>query len=283
VEHFADAAEETEAVIEIFRVGPNERPPLAACDRYEYFVALRGRAAFASVGSARELGPAEAAFVLPGEPRAIRGTGSRLSAACRTSARVARISIPSSWAEGGQRARLTESLAERPAGERSALVLGADCFSSFVRKTESLLAENADVSPSLRGSIAESLFLDLSLDLLQDRGERRAEDAPYWLRRACAAMSTRKNLLAGSERLAELAGKSREHVIRQMRRYYGMTPTQFVNELRLRTASGLLIDSDRPVLDIGYSLGFQNPSYFAQLFKEKFGMSPTRFRAVRRR
>jgi AraC-like DNA-binding protein len=235
------------------------------------------------MGRARVFGPADAALVLPGELRALRGAGSPTVVSSGGGSRIVRLSFPAAWAAAGQRAWLVGSLATRSAEERSTLVLGADAFTSLVRKIEGLVSDDGGVSASLRGTLAESLFLDLSLELLRDEGERRGENAPHWLRTACASMESRKNLRAGGERLAELSGKSQEHVIRQMRRYYGMTPTQYINELRLRTASRLLLESDRPVLDIGYSLGFQNPSYFAQLFKEKFGMPPTRFRAVRRR
>lgn len=277
------ADERTDLTLEVRQLGPSERPPLTPSDRYEFFVAIRGRATFAAVGRARTFGPADAAFVLPGEPFALRGADARSSGTVHVGAWIVRLSFSSIWAAEGQRAWLVDSLAARPAEERSTLVLGAESFSAFVRKLDGLLKESETVPPPLRGPLAESLFLDLALELLRDEGERRGENAPHWLRSACASMESRKNLRAGGERLAELSGKSKEHVIRQMRRYYGMTPTQYINEIRLRTASRLLVDSDRPVLDIGYSLGFQNPSYFAQLFKEKYGMPPTRFRAVRRR
>lgn len=267
--------------LHIERVDALARPPLSRGDRYEFFVALAGRASLAALGCARIFAPPGAAFVLPGEPRSLRGAGQ--SGSSVTGARVMRIAFTDAWATERQRACLVSALVARPAEERVALALGAEVFSSLVRKVEGHAAGDGCADEPLRESLAESLFLDLSLDLLRDEGERRGENAPQWLRAACASMESRKNLLAGSERLAELSGKSREHVIRQMRRYYGLTPTEYVNELRLRTASRLLVESDRPVLDIGYSLGFQNPSYFAQLFKEKFGMPPTRFRAVRRR
>ncbi len=263
------------------RVDAQYRPPLAPSDRYEFLVAVRGRASFAAAGRARVFGPPDAAFVVPGEARALRGIlrpGPSVS-----EARVARISFSVAWASESERAWLVAALAARPPAERTALVLGSEAFTSFARKLEGHGAMDRPVAEPLAVPLAESLFLDLSIELLRDAEERRGENAPHWLRTACASMERRKNLRAGGERLAELSGKSREHVIRQMRRYYGMTPTQFVNELRLRAASRLLVESDRPVLDIGYSLGFQNPSYFAQLFKEKFGMPPTRFRAVRRR
>ncbi len=262
-------------------VGAQRRPPMAPVDRYEFLVAMRGRASFAAAGRARVFGPPDAAFVIPGEPRALRAlAGPGCSGG---DARVARVSFSPSWASAAERAWLVASLAARPPAERTALVLGSEAFASFARKIEGHGAMDGPVAEPLMVPLAESLFLDLAIELLRDDEERRGENAPHWLRTACASMERRKNLRAGGERLVELAGKSREHVIRQMRRYYGMTPTQFVNELRLRTASRLLVESDQPVLDIGYSLGFQNPSYFAQLFKEKFGMPPTRFRAVRRR
>lgn len=276
------AARGTGIELELRQVGPQERPPLSSGKRYEFLVALNGRASLAAMGRARVFNPPDAALVLPGERWSLRGSGQSRAAG----ARVARLSFTDSWAAEGQHAWLVRALADRTIQDRMNLGLGTEAFASLVRKIEGYAAGNGGPTDTLRGPLrgplAESLFLDLSLEFLREDEERREESVPHWLRAACASMESRKNLLAGGGRLAELSGKSREHVIRQMRRYYGMTPTQYVNELRLRTASRLLVESDRPVLDIGYSLGFQNPSYFAQLFKEKFGMPPTRFRAVRR-
>jgi len=51
-----------------------------------------------------------------------------------------------------------------------------------------------------------------------------------------------------------------------------------LNELRLAEAARLLRDTDGAVAEIGYAVGFQNPSHFGRAFRERFGISPTGWR-----
>lgn len=254
-------------------IAPADSPPIRRAERWEFVVIAAGRAELFAAGRARTLQAGFGAVFLPGEARALGGDR-------RADAVAVVLSFGEGWAAAPHRLPLIESLAARPAADRAERDLGSDLLASLDRKERT--AREAEAESGLGEAVLESLFLDLALEFLRTDEERRAGRAPAWLRRACAAMERGKNLRRGGSRLAELAGKSPEHVIRQMRRYYDKTPTQFVNELRLRRATELLALSEKPVLDISYSLGFENPSYFSQLFKERYGMPPSRFRAGRR-
>lgn len=51
-----------------------------------------------------------------------------------------------------------------------------------------------------------------------------------------------------------------------------------LNELRLAEAARLLRDTDGAVAEIGYAVGFQNPSHFGRAFRERYGVSPSGWR-----
>lgn len=53
-----------------------------------------------------------------------------------------------------------------------------------------------------------------------------------------------------------------------------------LNELRLTEAARLLKETRGNVSEIAYAVGFQNPSHFGRAFREKYGESPTDFRAA---
>lgn len=252
------------------RIDPADASPARRAERREFVFLAEGAAMLCFRGRFFPMERGCTALVLPGESRAVRG-GNRSGAVCRI------LSFDDEWALGAGNGAIALRLDSLDAAVRRGRRLGAEVLASVERKA--LAAGDGGRSGLLRAALLESLFLELSLELLRSEEDRRGQDAPWWLRRACGAMERGKNLRLGPSRLAELAGKSPEHVIRQMRRYYGTTPTRYVNELRLRRASDLLVDSGRPVLDISYSLGFENPSYFSRLFKEKYGMTPSRFRA----
>ena len=53
---------------------------------------------------------------------------------------------------------------------------------------------------------------------------------------------------------------------------------QHINFLRIEQASRLLRETDRAVMDIALSVGFENFSYFIKRFREVFGCTPSQYR-----
>lgn len=117
------------------------------------------------------------------------------------------------------------------------------------------------------------LLCDIFSDYFENSAEADSE-IPFWLENAYRKMRDPKNFIAGKDRLFELAGKTREHTTRCVKKYYGTTPTDYVNELRLSYAANLLLSSNLNVTDVCYECGFQNVSWFYNEFTKRFGMSP---------
>lgn len=59
----------------------------------------------------------------------------------------------------------------------------------------------------------------------------------------------------------------------------GITPTQYLNKLRINYACTLLASSAMPIKVIALSCGFEDPYYFSRLFKSIMKMSPAQWRA----
>ena len=53
--------------------------------------------------------------------------------------------------------------------------------------------------------------------------------------------------------------------------------TDFINSYKLKKAIDLIKMSDRPISDIAFSVGFNDPKYFSRIFKKIYGMTPTEF------
>ena len=126
---------------------------------------------------------------------------------------------------------------------------------------------------------AEGITLLAELIVLFTVGSGNTNIVPFWLRKACDAMYQSENLVVGIPRLVELSGKTQEHVTRSMRKYMGQTPSAFINAIRLERVAEALIATDRPIFDVMLDVGFQNASHFNKLFKEKYHMSPRKYRA----
>ena len=62
-----------------------------------------------------------------------------------------------------------------------------------------------------------------------------------------------------------------------------MPPAEFVLQERMRRAARLLTGHARlPVKEIAMLTGFDDPNYFAKVFRRFFGTSPTEFRTTDR-
>lgn len=79
------------------------------------------------------------------------------------------------------------------------------------------------------------------------------------------------------EELAYLSGRSLSSFKRDFQSIYGETPSKWIREKRLSKARQMLQSSRMSVADVAYSLGFENPTHFSRIFKERFGSSPISF------
>ncbi|MCA1369471.1 AraC family transcriptional regulator [Bradyrhizobium sp. BRP14] len=83
------------------------------------------------------------------------------------------------------------------------------------------------------------------------------------------------------EELARVSGLSRAHFSRVFAASEGMPPAEFVLQKRLQRAVKLLTKTaDLPVKEVAIMSGFEDPNYFAKVFRRVFGASPTEFRTT---
>jgi AraC family transcriptional regulator len=84
------------------------------------------------------------------------------------------------------------------------------------------------------------------------------------------------------ETLAGVAIMSKYHFLRTFRHVVGMTPYQFLLNMRMRRAAVRLATSSEPVSVIAFETGFGDLSTFNGRFRDMFGVSPTIYRSRER-
>lgn len=80
------------------------------------------------------------------------------------------------------------------------------------------------------------------------------------------------------EVLGDLTGYVPLHVLRLFKAETGKTPHEYLSEIRMTRARNLLLNTDMPIALIASDCGFQSSSHFQTLFKQKFGITPGKFR-----
>ena len=78
--------------------------------------------------------------------------------------------------------------------------------------------------------------------------------------------------------LAEYCQLSVDQFRRNFRRYTGISPKQYIEDLKLRQAALLLTSSRIPVAEVAARFGYQDPYHFSRRFKLRFGISPGQYR-----
>lgn len=104
--------------------------------------------------------------------------------------------------------------------------------------------------------------------------------APIWLQWLVLEMSKKENYIEGISAMTRLADKTQEHICRSCRKHLGMSPTQIINDMRLRQAARMLVETDDSIIDISIEAGFNNLSHFYHVFQSTYQMSPKHFRRL---
>ena len=75
-------------------------------------------------------------------------------------------------------------------------------------------------------------------------------------------------------------GVSPSHFTRIFKASTGFTLVEYIHNLRLKKAAGLLSDTDFSVSRIAEDTGFQSFSYFGKKFRNAYGLSPLKYRQI---
>lgn len=152
--------------------------------------------------------------------------------------------------------------------------VGADDYLTKPFSAEELLVRVANLI-SLRKKLADAFRVrvlveptpqqHISLDdkflfRLRDAVENRLSDPDF-----------------GVEQLAAEVCMSRTQLFRKLQSLAGISPSDFIRDIRLKHAAELIAAKADTVSQIGYRVGFRDQSYFTKCFKKQFGVAPSEF------
>jgi DNA-binding response OmpR family regulator len=77
------------------------------------------------------------------------------------------------------------------------------------------------------------------------------------------------------EQMAEEMNLSRTQLLRKLKALTGLSPNDFIKDLRLKRAAEMISQKVDSITQIGYTVGFNDQSYFTKCFKKHFGVTPS--------
>lgn len=101
---------------------------------------------------------------------------------------------------------------------------------------------------------------------------------PEWLKEVLENIVAEELITLDYAKLLEKANVSKSYLWKTFKKYLGITPTEYINNMKLEYAYDLIISTEKPLLDVCMSSGFNNYSYFHRLFLKKYKISPNKIR-----
>ena len=123
-------------------------------------------------------------------------------------------------------------------------------------------------------------MLELVAGLSRQRNMRLDQKRPRWLDRVMEILD------AGFHDSLNLAGVAKAvdvhpvHIARMFRRHFGLTPGEYVRQLRIDFACRQLSQSDASLVEVALAAGFAHQAHFSRVFKTQTGLTPSEFRKV---
>jgi AraC-like DNA-binding protein len=148
-------------------------------------------------------------------------------------------------------------------------------LTSFTGLFEAIKADLPALQQIMAGTASQILGLLYSAQQARLAGDDTAIAA---VREAIGQMRTALDSKLKMQPIAQQLNVSYRWFRRTFAQHTGLSPHQYLLELRLARARSLLSESRTTVKEIATSAGFEDEHYFCRLFRRKIGLTPTQWR-----
>lgn len=80
------------------------------------------------------------------------------------------------------------------------------------------------------------------------------------------------------DEFAQEIGMGRSVFYQKLKSIVGLSPVDFIREMRIKRAAQLIESGEFNVSSIAYMTGFNDPKYFSKCFKKKYGVNPSEYK-----
>jgi len=245
------------------------RPPqLHTQDFHELLWVQNGSVRLHTDAAKRDLTEGDVLFISPDQPHGLQGRGE--------AAIVVSLAI---------RPGVIKAIGSRHDDLSGVAFWGPQAAPNVIHRDMRQLAALNQAALQLERSPRRKLYLEaflLPFLVALDRPPEGMDNgAPDWLIAACSAAQAPAVFRQGAAGFVAATGRAHPHVSRTMRRFMGVTPSDYINMLRMDHAARQLAGTSDPLPEIAADCGLPNLSHFHKLFLAHHGETPLRYRRAR--
>lgn len=162
-------------------------------------------------------------------------------------------------------------------GFKSRFRLTANKYNDIKKTVTEALKEYVS-NNSAKNALISAYFTEIAVKLSRFYEEARKREEKTGIAAAAAYMERNFSENITEEKLLEISHYSRRHFIRLFTECYKTSPQNYLQDIRVKHASLLLLQTNKSVTEIAMSCGFNNSSFFTKVFKKHIGVTPTKYR-----
>ena len=150
----------------------------------------------------------------------------------------------------------------------------------FIPIIENLIHESKN-KQNLNSEILQNyLHILLLMSNRYYKNESRVQQAPSLIKKFKILLEKKFTELHKVKEYATLLNVTEKHLNETVKKYTGLTASDFIFERILLEAKRLIKHSELNYKEISHFLNYEDPAHFSKFFKSKTGLSPSEFRSA---
>lgn len=134
------------------------------------------------------------------------------------------------------------------------------------------------LKPVKPDELIESIKRGISIMNLQRNNETDKECNNTLIQEAIKFIGDNFNQGINLETVAAFVHLNSQYFCRYFKSQTGINFTDYLSSLRIKKAKEMLISTDKNIMEISMSVGYNDSSYFSKVFLRTVGMTPNKFR-----
>ncbi len=149
-------------------------------------------------------------------------------------------------------------------------------ISEDIAKIRTVIGYETD--PEIIDRYGPGLMCELCHRISKELERRNCKEQPSIALQIRTAIDSVPDGSISLDQLAKEFHITKQHVIRVFKQEYGITPHEYILDLRVGISQSLLKRTHLTVQEIAIQLNFCDAAYFSEFFRKRVGMTPLEFR-----